>query len=231
MKDKLTCRGLAVRGKRMRIEQGTGEQDLKPIHLRLGIPGPFISADRGVNEVCEGDEAAWTRMEGWMVGYERRRGRARRGRQEVQEYTDRWMAAWEGGEVSPLPQDPRDAPSVDATHQDPSDEDGGGWTVVARGGHHGRSAIDSTIPSQPTRPDPYAQSSMADRDAHAAVKVMKRTFHKSLSTDFQQSPDNPLSKKRKGGQLDTGFYRTTNPKHHKKNCEVSPPAFYVYKIA
>ncbi|PLW10938.1 hypothetical protein PCANC_04780 [Puccinia coronata f. sp. avenae] len=202
----------------------------KPLHVRLKCPPPFIPTGYPLEEPY--DNNAEEEMEGlkngWMEEYERRRVKSRRGITEVKEYTDRWMAAWESGKIQALPQDERQPNGDSQVGSGANEEEGGGWTLVSRGGQHGRSTTTTTTTTattistqpKPKGADPYAQSSMADRDATAPVKVMKRNFTKTLSpselitdNDTHQS----TNKKRKGGQLNVDFYRTTNNKNRKKN--------------
>ncbi|OAV91683.1 hypothetical protein PTTG_06519 [Puccinia triticina 1-1 BBBD Race 1] len=150
---------------------------------------------------------------GWMAGYRSLRTRSRPPLKEVKQHCDRWMAEWEAGRTPKLPQDEREEAEEPSkgTAQD-GEEDGGGWTVVSRGGQHGRSATATTTistqpQSKPRGADPYAQSSMADRDASAAVKVMKRNFAKTLSEPELADEESSSKKKRRGGQLNIGFYR------------------------
>ncbi|KAA1120245.1 hypothetical protein PGT21_037306 [Puccinia graminis f. sp. tritici] len=141
-----------------------------------------------------------TYSDGWMASYRNRRRRCRPELKRVKEHCDRWMEDWEAGRTPKLPQDEREPEPSNGMmggHDGQEAEDGGGWTVVSRGGKHGRSATTTatttTISSQPQQKargaDPYAQSSMADRDASAAVKVMKRKFAKTQAINNLKSND------------------------------------------
>ncbi|KAI9628291.1 hypothetical protein H4Q26_018130 [Puccinia striiformis f. sp. tritici PST-130] len=199
---------------------------------RLGSPPPYIPPiHHGINH-SDDTSLAGSSSDGWMARYRTRRSICRPELKEVKEYTDRWMAAYESGQVPPLPQDEEDpeewfgieeGPAIGNNDQD--QDDGGGWTVVSRGGQHGRSAT-TTISTQPQSKargaDPYAQSSMADRDASAAVKVMKRNFAKTLSAHEIDEEDQSSNKKRRGGQLNPNFYRASNPKNLKKHRFILP---------
>lgn len=164
-----------------------------------------------------------SKSDGWMNCYRNRRATCRPSLDQVKKHTDKWMAAWESGRIPPLPQDVElISQELTSVVQEQDEDDGGGWTVVTRGGQHGRSAtttISTQPPSQARGADPYAQSSMAARDANAAVKVMKRNFGKTFANSELDQDDLPSTKKKRiGGELNVGFYRSTSSlKDHKKN--------------
>ncbi|KAG0148952.1 hypothetical protein CROQUDRAFT_669623 [Cronartium quercuum f. sp. fusiforme G11] len=161
----------------------------------------------------------------WLDRYRALRTLVRPLSELVTFHTDAWMNAFDAGVVTPLsslledsePTRPRDesealankshpVAAVNVDQDDDDDDDGGGWTIVTRGGQHGRS---STIPTQHSETrigaDPYAQSSMAGRDAGAGVKVMKRGFAQAFSKEELEIQND---RKRKGGELNRSFYRT-----------------------
>ncbi|EGF99748.1 uncharacterized protein MELLADRAFT_79403 [Melampsora larici-populina 98AG31] len=160
----------------------------------------------------------------WLSKYRTQRKLLRPSHESVKAHTDAWMLASESGVIKPISlvvkgksakkgsgeeeeEESKDEMKVD------EDDGEGEWITVTRGGQHGRS---STIPTQPQDSkgaDPYAQSSMAGRDSSAGVKVMKRGFLEAFDKDELESQNNP---KRKGGELNTGFYRS-NVNENKKN--------------
>lgn len=134
--------------------------------------------------------------------------------EDVKLHADAWMTAFESGQIPSLS---ASAPSAGASTDVPvdappnADEAGDGeWTLVTRGGHHGRS---STLPTQPLSAlpgssDPFSQRSMALRDATAGAKVMKRGFGETIKREREDEAEGGGGrKKRRGGDLVKGFYR------------------------
>ncbi|CAH7686618.1 hypothetical protein BY996DRAFT_4575793 [Phakopsora pachyrhizi] len=178
----------------------------------------------------------------WLDSYKAMRKLVRPSIETVKSHTDNWIINFDKGKIPSLPlPNPEDSQiedeelKVDEKMIEDEEDGEGQWTVVTRGGKHGRSST-TTIPTQTKTntkskgPDPYAQSSMSARDDGAAVKVMKRGFAESFKhTDLDDDNDdedgeetevgeknNNKKKRRVGGQLDKSFYKT-DLKNLKKN--------------
>ncbi|KAH9809962.1 hypothetical protein DFH28DRAFT_903747 [Melampsora americana] len=175
---------------------------IDPSNLPLKWPSSSSS-------VTEHDQSSW------LSKYRTQRKSLRPSYESVKAHTDAWMIASDSGQIKPLSliskgksgkKGSEEAAEAEAEDEMKVDEDDGEgeWITVTRGGQHGRS---STIPTQPKEikgADPYAQSSMSGRDSLAGVKVMKRGFLEAFKQDELQDHQS----KRKGGELNTGFYKT-----------------------
>lgn len=153
----------------------------------------------------------------WLSRYRAQRKTLRPSYESVKAHTDAWMLGFDSGVIKPLSlitkgknvkkgsEEEEEEEAKDEMKVDEDDGEGE-WITVTRGGQHGRS---STIPTQPSQDskgaDPYAQSSMAGRDSSAGVKVMKRGFLEAFEKDSLELQNDP---KRRGGELNTGFYRS-----------------------
>lgn len=120
---------------------------------------------------------------------------------DVRKHTDEWMAAFEKREAIAAALPPVEpSPAQPAMAIDDDESDGGGWTLVKRGGTHGRSLL-------PT--EPGAQKDTAFATGLPSVHVASRTFERKAKLgrqgDVQVDP-RVEKKRRKQAELMEGFY-------------------------
>jgi hypothetical protein len=137
---------------------------------------------------------------------------------DVRRHTDEWMAAFEKREalLAALPPPEPVAPAKRAAVVVGSDEDdGGGWTLVKRGGTHGRSLLPTAAPDADEPVDRAFATGLP------SVHVASRAFERKTKEGVAVAVDPRQEKKRaKQAQLMEGFYRFQRDEQRQRSASL-----------